>query len=60
MELIFMDDGSAQDQKLIPIRMGQPTELVPIGIGLADEINFCESWVSPGPKINFNWNGSAD
>jgi hypothetical protein len=38
-ELIPEDHGSAQAWKLIPIGLGQPTELVPVDDGWADRIN---------------------
>jgi hypothetical protein len=58
-ELIPEDHGSAQVGKIIPIGLGQPTELVPVDDGWADRINSPGSWVSPDLEINSNWIGSA-
>jgi hypothetical protein len=45
--LIPMNSGSVQANELIPIRLGQPMELIPVGIRWADTIDSHEYWVRP-------------
>jgi hypothetical protein len=59
-ELIPVDHGSAQPKELIPMGLGQPTELVAVDVGWADRINSHGQWVSPTAGINSNGIESAD